>query len=491
MSTRFARSLVPLLVAAAAPAVAQAPAPIADAEYAARRDSLAARIDSGVVVAFGARDETRHYPSFTQRPAFNYLTGFRAPDAAMVMVRRGGRTAASLFVQPRDARREFYDGVRVTPAEIARRTGMAARSNEELAAVLDSLARGGLPLWVVGDFESNEFAGRDSLTYGAAATRALEARFPALDVRDATPLVDQLRARKSPAEAVLVRKAVEITDQALREAMAFVAPGRTEYEVQALVDYTFRRLGGDGPAYSSIVGGGPNSTTLHYSENSRVLRAGDVVVLDVGAAYQGYAADVTRTLPVSGTFTPEQREIYRIVREAQDAGERQVRPGASAAVEMDSIRAVVARGLTRLGLIESPDATFDAPRGFCRNETNVCPQLSLFMPHGATHGIGLDVHDPAHAYFEPNVFRPGDAITIEPGVYVRTSVFDVLPDTPRNRAFIARVRGAVARYKDVGIRVEDDYLVTERGLVRISTAPREIEEVEAAMRQRQPRVISQ
>ncbi|HKG93627.1 MAG TPA: aminopeptidase P N-terminal domain-containing protein [Gemmatimonadaceae bacterium] len=465
-------------------------AQIAPAEYAARRDTLAARIDSGVVVAFGARDETRHYPSFTQRPAFSYLTGFRAPDAALVMVKRGGRTTGTLFVQPRDARREFYTGARVTPEDIARQTGLAARRNDELASVLDSLARVGLPFWVVGDFESNEFADADSLSFGAAATRSLRQRFPSLDVRDATPIVDLMRARKSPAEVALLRKAIAITDQAHREAMAFVAPGRAEFEVEALVDYTFRRLGGDRPAYSSIVGGGPNSTTLHYSENSRVLRAGDVLVMDVGALYQGYAADVTRTIPVSGTFSAAQREVYRIVREAQAAGERQVRAGGAAKLEVDSIRAVVARGLARLGLIESPDATFDAPKGFCRGADDVCPQLSLFMPHGPTHGIGLDVHDPAHAYVEPNVFRPGDAVTIEPGVYVRPGALDMLPDTPRNRAFIARVRPAVEKYRDIGVRIEDDYLVTETGLERLSKAPREIEEIEAAMR-KQARVISQ
>jgi hypothetical protein len=149
---------------------------------------------------------------------------------------------------------------------------------------------------------------------------------------------------------------------------------------------------------------------------------------------------------------------------------------------VDSISAVIAAGLTRLGLIDSAGATFDAPPSFCNRPDNVCPQRSLFYPHGPTHGIGLDVHDPAQYYAGPHQFGVGDAFTIEPGIYVRTSLIDVLPDTPRNRAYIARLRPLLARYSNIGVRIEDDYVVTSTGVERLTKSPREINEIEAMMK---------
>jgi Xaa-Pro aminopeptidase len=223
------------------------------------------------------------------------------------------------------------------------------------------------------------------------------------------------------------------------------------------------------------VGSGPNATTLHYNANDRFMEAGDVVVMDIGAAYRGYSADVTRTVPVSGTFTPEQRAIYQIVRDAQAAAERQVRPGAPARAMADSARAVLATGLTRLGLIEAPDATYDCAPG------RRCPQLGLYYMHGLGHGIGLDVHDPDQ-YYQTGILAPGSVFTIEPGLYVRANLLDILPATPANQALAAKLREVVRRYANVGVRIEDDYLVTERGMEWISRAPREIAEIEALMK---------
>ena len=160
--------------------------------------------------------------------------------------------------------------------------------------------------------------------------------------------------------------------------------------------------------------------------------------MDVAAEYEGYDADVTRTLPLNGSFSADQRAIYQIVRDAQAAGERQVKPGVPARQEIDSISAVVGKGLTHLGLMDSASATFDGPPGFCGSPDNVCPQRMLFLPHGPGHGMGLDVHDPAQWYTGPHQFGLGDVFTIEPGIHVRPGMIDILPDTPRNRAFIAR-----------------------------------------------------
>jgi len=209
------------------------------------------------------------------------------------------------------------------------------------------------------------------------------------------------------------------------------------------------------------------------------------VLMDVGAAWQGYTADVTRTVPANGRFTAEQRAVYQLVRDAQAAAERLAKPGVGVREMNDTARAVIARGLVKLGLIESEDASFDPPWvTSCATTPAACRQSVLFFSHGLGHGIGLEVHDPAYAAGPtgPALAR-GDAFTIEPGVYVNRQRLLLLPDTPRNRAFAARVRGAVDRYHGIGVRIEDDYLVTALGVERISTTPRDVEEIERLMRQ--------
>jgi len=454
---------------------------ISPAEYAARRDSLAGRLREGVVVAFGARAPVG-VDRQVQLPAFRYLTGFLEPDAALVLVVRNGRPRGTLFTQPRDPRRALYDGFPPDSAAVARSTGMAARSIGALAPMLDSLASTGQTFFTLRDYAGNDYAESDSLTRGAASMRELAARHPGLKVRDAHPVTDSLRARKSPGELALLRSAIDVTVAAQREAMRTVKPGVWEYQIEALFADAFRRTGADGPAFGSIIGSGPNSTQYHYETNSRQMQAGDVVVMDVGAGWAGYAADVTRTVPVNGRFTPEQRAVYQIVRDAQAAAERVAGPGASYQAWRDSARAVVARGVARLGLTEGVDAKFDPPwADQCRVEAVRCTQAFLYMAHGLGHGIGLEVHDPPHPWKDRGTFAPGDVFTIEPGVYVSTRLLDILPDTPRNRTMIAKVREAVARYNNIGIRIEDDYAITGTGVEWLSRAPREAADVEAAM----------
>jgi Xaa-Pro aminopeptidase len=210
--------------------------------------------------------------------------------------------------------------------------------------------------------------------------------------------------------------------------------------------------------------------------------------MDAAAEYRGYAADITRTIPVSGTFTPEQRQIYQLVREAQDVAERNSRPGKLARIAQDSSVIVRTRGLATLGLIESEDASFDPPWPVnCAQQAAACKQANLWMIHGISHGLGLAVHDPVQASYGDGTYKIGDAFTIEPGIYISTRALSVLPDTPKNRAFIARVKAAVQRYENTGVRIEDDYVITDKGLERISLAPREIAEIEALMKQR-PRI---
>lgn len=459
-------------------------AQISTEEYAARRKALADQIERGAVVAFGGRRPIRHWPPFYQLPAFRYLTGFLESDAAFVMVRDSGQTTSTLFLARPDPRTELYDGVRVTLEQVSEERGLEARFADEMPAYVDSLVGMGLPLYSIADFQSNEFSGRDSLTAGRAFVRGLEARHAGLQVVEINGYVDQLRARKSPAEIALLKRAAEVSSRAHEDAIRAIAAGVPENEVQAVIEASYRRRGADGPGYSSIVGSGPNSTVLHYPAGTRTARSGEVVLMDVGAYYDGYSADITRTVPVDPTFSAEHRDVYEFVLEAQKAAERQIEDGVARATPSDSAYAILKQGLVQLGLIESEEANFDPPPGLCpgtwSNADGTCPQWYLYIYHGFIHGIGLDVHDPSQfSSVEPFVFRPGDVFTIEPGIYVRENVFVGLPDTARNRAMITHATEAAQRYRNIGVRIEDDYVLTDGGLERITDVPREVDEIEA------------
>ena len=487
LSTVFFGSLLSLCSVVAAAQPGAVPAPISAAEYAARRDSLLARLgDGAVVVAFGERAPIG-FPAFYQVPTFRYLTGFLEPEAALLLARRAGVTTAMLFREPRSARDVIMDGLPEDSAALAARTGLALRPLATLSAVVDSVIGAGAAIHTLRDVRP--YGGSiDSLTRGAAFAAALGRRTAAPTLRSADAHLDSLRARKSDAERALIRRAAEVTSASLRETIARMRPGMREYEIQASIEAGFRSRGADRPGFATNVSAGANATIVHHRAADDVAEAGALVLMDVGAAWQGYTADITRTVPVSGRFTPAQRAVYQLVRDAQAAAERLARPGASMREMNDTARAVIARGLVKLGLIEAEDASFDPPWvASCAQSPGACRQSALFYSHGLGHGIGLEVHDPAHA---PGPAGPtlavGDAFTIEPGVYVSRMRLALLPDTPRNRAFVARVRDAVARYHGIGVRIEDDYLVTTRGVERISTTPREVEEIERLMR-RTPR----
>jgi len=455
---------------------------ITPGEYTARRDSLAARVGDGIVVAFGAPTPTTDRGPFFQLPAFHYLTGFDEPDAVFVMVVRGGRGQPTLFLSPVDPRRAFYYGRRPDTATVQDSLGVPGRGISALASTLDSLAGSGLRFFTLADFRDADFAVQDSLTRGQSFMRGFQERHPGVDVEDAHPIVDELRARKSPAEIALLEKAAAISSEGHRAAMLVPNP-RHEYELRAALEGTFTRLGAERPGYGSIVGSGANGTQLHYMKDMADAKPGDLVVMDAAAEVQGYSADVTRTIPVSGVYTPEQRAIYQLVRDAQAAAEGASGPGLSQKAAQDSSVAVRIRGLAALGLIESEDAMLDLPWATdCTRAPASCLQANLWMIHGISHGLGLEVHDPASYYFGDGTFHPGDVFTIEPGIYIAQASLDALPDTPRNRRFIAAVRAKVAKYENTGVRIEDDYVVTPDGLRRISSAPREIAEIEALMK---------
>ena len=449
------------------PAMAGIPA----AEFAGRRTVLTRTLGDGVLLVLAAPAPFPDYLPWQQSRPFFYLTGFREPNAALVIATRGNTQRALLFVQPRDPAQEVWTGTRLGVEGVRSATGLEGRSIATLDAVLDSLLADAPAFFVAGDLRGPDAAPTPHRRIVAAVT----ARHPSREAQDATPAIAALRGVKSDAEFARLRIAAEISARGHVAAMRLLQPGVGEFELQAEAEHAWRREGADGPGYASIVGSGPNSTVLHYNASSRIAQAGEVVVMDMAAQFDGYSADITRTVPVSGRFTPAQRDIYEAVLAAVKAAERQVRVGAPARQMNDSATAVLRTALVRMGLIEALDATYE-----CGNAARArqCSQLSLFYMHGLGHGIGLDVHDPDQ-YGTTGRIGVGSAFTIEPGLYVRAALSAILPDTPRNRAYLARIAPALARYGGIGVRIEDDYLVTAAGVERVSQGvPREIDELE-------------
>ena len=457
-------------------------AQIPQSEYAARRAALARLIGNGVVVAFGSPEPEEDYIAFNQNSPFNYLSGFSEPNAALIFQVKNGEIVgkAKLFVEANDPSREVWTGSRLGLQGVESDLGLEARESGTLLKVVDSLLTldSTTTLAVVGDYRP----GRQILSETDQKIAVLTKRHPTVVARNATSAVAQLRRVKTPAELDLIRKAVAISVDAEREAMRYIEPGQNEFEVQSLIEYTFRRNGADRPSFSTIVGSGPNSTTLHYNADDRFFDKNDVIVMDIGASYRGYSADVTRTVPASGKFSAHQRAIYQAVRDAQASSERQAKLNAQGHLMGDSASASINASLAKLGLIEAPGAMYDCDESGNRQ----CEQSFLYYMHGVGHGIGLDVHDPGSAGGSGNptaLLVPGSAFTIEPGIYVRGNLLDIIPKTPRNQAMIAKIRPAVERYKNIGVRIEDDYIMTAQGLEWISRAPREIGEIEALMAQ--------
>jgi Xaa-Pro aminopeptidase len=292
----------------------------------------------------------------------------------------------------------------------------------------------------------------------------LDTAYPGFAVKDATPVFAKLRAVKSPRELDILQQAVDISAEGFQRAFALAVPGAWEYEIQAQFEFTFLRRNAHW-GYPPIVGSGHNATTLHYETNRGRMASGDLLLIDAGAEFDGYSADVTRTIPVSGKFSPEQAAIYNLVWAAQHAAIAAAHPGEPYTARDSKLRAaavkVLNQGLFKLGLVTDPDGA----------------EYSVWLNHGISHSIGLNVHDP-----DAHELSPGMVVTVEPGLYIRPDALDRLPKTPRNERFVAAVRPAFEKYKGIGVRIEDDILITAGGAKVLSAGiPSRLEEVEAAV----------
>jgi Xaa-Pro aminopeptidase len=426
-----------------------------------RRQALMQALGEGLLVLPTAphllRNGDTHH-EFRPGSDFEYLTGFPEPGSTLVLQRRGRRVRATLFVPPRDKEREIWDGRRLGPSGALRHCGVdAAFASAELDKRLPDLLLGQGRVFVsLGKDEALDARLRRAFERVAQQNRrASPPAHPALV--DPAPALAELRKRKDPLEIALLERAAEVTAMGHVAAMRDARPGMREYELQALIECEFKRGGARRTGYGSIVAGGKNACILHYVENSARLRSGDLVLIDAGAEYHGYTADVTRTFPVSGKFTDAQRRVYEVVLRAQRRAIAAVRPGARWNRPHEVAVRELTRGLVELGVLRK--------RGLARLVAKLA--FRPWYMHGTSHWLGRDVHD-VGAYQDekgrPLRLRPGNVLTVEPGLYF----------APGDRRVPESLRG-------IGIRIEDDLLVTERGhRVLTAAVPKGCDEIEAA-----------
>lgn len=413
--------------------------------YAARRAKLAAEVDAPIVLwGYTGREEFSEAAIFAQEENFYYLTGHNEEGAALVIwpsKAAGAESGAAakkevLFLPPKDTAREKWNGVRMAPTDpgITARTGFAAvEPISEVNGTLQQIAKTYPTIYTILPYET-EMGG---YPHEKEESDWLDKNDPQVKRKDIRAQIGVLRQIKSQGEIAFLKQAIDLSDDAHVAAIKMMRPGLYEYQIAAKMVEVHAMGGSEAEGYAPIVGAGPNSTALHYDKLSRKIEDGDIVVLDVGAQYSGYSADITRTIPANGKFTPRQREIYEIVLGAQNAAIAEVKPGAQ---------------LCRQGSRSLFKIAYDYINTHGKDKQG--KPLGQYFIHGLGHHIGLDVHDAGDTC---RVLEPGMVITIEPGIYI--------PD------------------ENLGVRIEDDLLVTETGAKVLSEelprSPDEIEEIMA------------
>jgi Xaa-Pro aminopeptidase len=439
---------------------------------------------------------------YRQESNMLYLSGLDQEESVLVLVPGAKTKREYLFTSEADPRREHWEGHILTPAEVTAATGVtnvlplaalqpfiegllggtgyqmpADQASAEFGVFFDAVKQGKARLAIL------ERVGGPVGRGGGAWAVEMQQKFPGVTAASVAQILTTQRQVKTPYEQKVLTRSVEISAEAHIEGMKAARPGRWEYEVEAAIEYWYMKNGAMSWGYPSIVGSGPNATTLHYGKSTRLMQNGDLLLVDAAANFQGLTGDITRTYPVNGRFTPEQRAIYELVLEAQNAGIAAAKLGAPTGGIAAACRTVIAAGLLKLGLIT------EATPGPAQSA-----QVSVWYTHGPVHGIGVDVHDPLG-----QTLVAGSAFVIEPGLYIREAALDNLltpPPPPAGRAggagagagagptpemvaFVEKVRPVMQKYKNIGVRIEDSFLMTESGLVTLSAkTPRAVAEIE-------------
>lgn len=428
-------------------------------EYAKRRQSLMQKLGAGIMIIPAAPEYIRngdaHYP-YRQNSDFYYLTGFVEPEAVMVLAPKRHEGQYLLFNRVRDREHEIWTGPRAGQTGACKDySADQAYPIDDFVAMLPDLLIGReaihYPLGINKDF--------DALILQAIETVRQKARSGAtypIQLVDISPTLHEMRLLKSPGEIALMQKAVDISACGHIAAMQACHPGMNECELEAILSYEFKRHGAQHTAYDSIVGAGANTCVLHYVKNDQKIADGDLVLIDAGAEYQGYAADITRTFPANGQFSPEQQAIYEIVLESQLAAIKKIKPGAAWEAAQDVIVKVITEGLLALGILKGKLADLLEKQAYSR-----------FYMHRSGHWLGLDVHDVGKYKINQQwrKLQPGMVLTVEPGIYIAA-------DSP----------GVAKRWHNIGVRIEDDVLVTKTGCEVLSqNIPKTVIDIEAIM----------
>ena len=407
---------------------------------------------------------------YRQENNLYYLTNLKQNNATLILIKDGANRQEILFLPKRNPQFETWNGKMYSRQDAEKISGLktivdASELNDFLQSVKDKKAFSAKnENFNISVFPENLYlllpdGDRDSdglREFGKEKEFANS--LGAYKIENAQPIFAALRLVKSPIEQKLLQHAIDITTEAQMRAMATARQAKWEYETQAEIEYIFRKRNADYWGYPSIVGCGPNATTLHYEESQGEVKPGDLLLMDVGAEYDHYTADVTRTFPVSGKFTKEQTEIYQIVFDAQEAAAKAIKPGVSIREASRAADEVLKQGLTKLGLISAPNATYQI---LFQGKPVEMPQYRLWYMHGWGHWLGMNVHDVGE-YTTP--LQAGMVTTNEPGIYIREDALEYIPDTPANKEFLAKIRPAFQKYKNIGVRIEDDMLVTSTGV---------------------------
>lgn len=423
-----------------------------------RRATLASRMGQGVAIiptaAEAMRNRDTHYP-YRYDSYFYYLTGFTEPEAVIVMI-AGDTPKSILFCRDKDMEREIWDGFRHGPAGALAEFGVdEAYSISELDTRIPALLANQPELYfslgadAAWDQRVTEWINQ-LRSQGRAGVSAPAA------IRDVRALLDEMRLIKSPQEIATMRRAAVISAEAHARAMQATRPGKHEYEIEAELLHTFYRHGSQYPAYTSIVAGGANACVLHYIANNAPLNDGDLLLIDAGCELDGYASDITRTFPVNGRFSGAQKDVYELVLAAQYAAIAQVNAQSHWNAPHEAALKVLAQGFIDLGLCRGTvDAVLESG------------DYRQFYMHRTGHWLGLDVHDAGEYKLdgEWRTLQPGMVLTVEPGCYIRPA--DGVPEA----------------FWNIGIRIEDDALVTAEGCDIITeAAPKTVAAIEELMR---------
>jgi Xaa-Pro aminopeptidase len=443
-----------------------------------RRLHLTGSLSNAYVILRSADQCSMNRHEFRPNNYFFYLTGYNAPGSYAI-IGSDPESGFTLSVPPQSTRTLIYEGSELSENEIRERYRPDHLvSYRQSQALIDSIVRTGATIFT--DLSDRSFLEQMQ----QSAREGTRGQFRAIG-----NLVDESRVFKDPSEVKYLQKACNITAMALINAMKACEPDRYEFEIESVIEGTFLEYGSAMPGFSSIVGSGPNSTILHYELNTRKMEDGDLLLMDIGAEYGYYTADITRTIPVNGKFSDEQRTIYQLVLDAQLAAIEQMKPGKMFMDGHMAAKEVIVKGLTELGLITDPSSPW---------------QVKFYILYPASHFLGLDVHDVgdmggSFSMFmeetprdsvESRVLEPGMVLTIEPGLYFREQgleqLYDIFgdeADSTEIEQFTETVRPVYEQYVNTGVRIEDDILITTEGNINLSRyAPREIEDIEQIMR---------